>query len=521
MSEETGSSIIAVDRFIFATRDSGYKGTESAIAELVDNSLQAGARHVNINIAVQDEGLEYPLRVSVLDDGCGMDKNTLRQALRFGGSSRFNDRSGLGRYGMGLPNSSLSQARRVEVYSWLKPGSVLHSYLDVDEIAKGVMTEVPDPKPATLAAWVGKVQSPTGTLVVWTRCDRLDHRRVSTIARKLAPPLGRIFRYYLWGGVTILINGSKAEPFDPLYLHENSPEPGAQLYGKPIEYTVEARGASGAVEGTGTVVITFSELPVRTWHQLSNEEKRQLGVINGAGVSVVRAKREIDFGWFFMGSKRRENYDDWWRCEIRFDPILDEAFGITHTKQQIRPQDYLLDILSNDLENLAKALNGRVRHTHLQVRAVDRTVEVERLASEKDQLLKPLPKALSTEQEGVLDNLKKRHPSLRDVPPPEEGGALQYRIVQDSVKDTSFFTYAFKDGLLVLVVNPEHPFYKKLYKPLIENETKENRELRSQIDLLLLAAARAEAAVTHDSQREALAQFRKVWSDNVATFLLG
>ena len=443
------------------------------------------------------------------------------KVLRFGGSSRFNDHTGLGRYGMRLPDSSLSQARRVEVYSWRKLGSVLHTYLDVDEIAKGAMMEVPEPKSASLPAWAGKVQSPSGTLVVWTRCDRLDHRRVSTIARKLAPPLGRSFRYYLWDGVTIFINGTKAKPFDPLYLHEGSPEPGAQLYGKPIDYTVEARGTNGAVEGTGIVTVTFSELPVSSWHQLSNEEKRQLGVINSAGVSIVRAKREIDFGWFFMGSKRRENYDDWWRCEVRFEPILDEAFGITHTKQQIRPQDYLLEILTNDLETQAKALNGRVRQTHLQVRAVERTVEVERLASEKDQLLKPLPKATSTEQEEIIDNLKKRHPSLRDVPSPEEGGALQYRIVQDSVKDTSFFTHALKDGLLVLVLNPEHPFYKKVYKPLIENETKENRELRSQIDLLLLAAARAEAAATRDSQRETLAQFRKVWSDNVATFLLG
>ena len=132
------SSIIAIDRFILATRDSGYKGTESAVAELVDNSLQAGlARTVHINIAVQDDDSECPLRISVLDDGCGMDKRTLRQALRFGGSSRFNDRNGLGRYGMGLPNSSLSQARRVEVYSWQRPGRVLCSYLDVDEIARG------------------------------------------------------------------------------------------------------------------------------------------------------------------------------------------------------------------------------------------------------------------------------------------------------------------------------------------------------------------------------------------------
>src|SRR5438552_3803744 len=140
-----------------------------------------------------------------------------------------------------------------------------------------------------------------------------------------------------------------------------------------------------------------------------------------------------------MGGKRRENYDDWWRCEIRFDPILDEAFGITHTKQQIHPQDYLLEVLTPDLENIAKALNGRVRQTHLQVRSVDRTVEVERLASEKDSLLKPLPKSSAAEQESVLESLKKRHPSLEDVPPVDDSGPLQYRIVLDSVKDTSFF----------------------------------------------------------------------------------
>jgi hypothetical protein len=76
-----------------------------------------------------------------------------------------------------------------------------------------------------------------------------------------------------------------------------------------------------------------------------------------------------------------------------------------------------------------------------------------------------------------------------------------------------------KDGVFVVVLNPEHPFYKKISKPLIENETKENNELRSQLDLLILSAARAEAAATRESQCVALGHFRKVWNDNVATFL--
>ena len=121
-SKKEDCSIIALDKFIQATRDSGYKGTASAISELVDNSIQAGATRIAISMTATTSGDEdKAIEVSVLDNGCGMDPFTLRQALRFGGSTRFADRSGLGRYGMGLPNASLSQARRVTVYTWQSP----------------------------------------------------------------------------------------------------------------------------------------------------------------------------------------------------------------------------------------------------------------------------------------------------------------------------------------------------------------------------------------------------------------
>src|SRR5438105_366865 len=186
-------SLVAVYKFILATRDSGYQGMESAVAELVDNALQAGAQRIVVNVAADGDDDPHPLRIIVQDDGSGMDRRILRQALRFGGSTRFNDRSGLGRYGMGLLNSSLIQARRVEVYSWQRGAHPWFSFLDVDEIAEGRIAQVPDPKSSTFPNWFDKPKSPSGTLIVWTRCDRLDHRRPGTIARKLHVPLGRIF----------------------------------------------------------------------------------------------------------------------------------------------------------------------------------------------------------------------------------------------------------------------------------------------------------------------------------------
>lgn len=521
--------IIALDRFIQATRDSGYKGTASAISELIDNSLQAGARH--IAVIFREVPGDDPIEVSIVDDGCGMDPFTLRQALQFGGSTRFGDRTGLGRYGMGLPNSSLSQAGRVTVYTWqtlekshgsrarqgrvqrqVVPEQVYRSYLDVDEIARGALRYVPVPRVDKSPP--SECRGPSGTLVRWERCDRLDNRRISTLTRKLSAELGRRFRHFIWDGVEITINGTPIEPVDPLFLKPQSGDVRAELFGEEMSYEVMVN-PSDPTQGTSHVHVRFSELPVHEWHGLSNDEKRQLGISKGAGVSIIRAGREVDYGWFFMGEKRRENYDDWWRCEIQFDPTLDEAFGITHTKQQIRPLSYLQDILTPDLEKLAHALNGRVRKAHLGLKARERFEEAEKLASKQDHLLEPLPESPDKRSRALLTDLKKQHPVLRE--PTEESTTTKYVIVEAPLRETVFFSHAHDGGRLVLVLNPDHPFYRKIYKPLTESDAPQQKELRTKLELVLLAAARSEAAAGQDGAR--LAEHRLEWSNILATFL--
>ncbi|HEY1694671.1 MAG TPA: ATP-binding protein [Polyangiaceae bacterium] len=510
------ASIVAVERFIHATRDSGYKGTSSAVAELVDNALQAGATRIHIAIGREADD---SLTLSVLDNGRGMDAATLRQALRFGGSSRFDDREGLGRYGMGLPNSSLSQARHVDVFTWQERGRVLTSYLDVDEIGSGAMAQVPQPRRAHLPPACPEPPAAAGTLVVWSRCDRLDHRRASTIARKLTHFIGRVFRHYLWRNVSILVDGEPVRGIDPLFLHAKSPVRGGELFGEPIEYTVEA--PAGASAPTGTITVTFSELPVEKWHERANEEKRKLGITKGAGVSIVRAGREIDYGWFFMGDKRKENYDDWWRCEVRFEPVLDELFGITHTKQQIRPREQLHEILGDDLASTAKQLNARVRRAHLRIKARANYAESEKVASARDHLLPPLPKRPPPSTLAGLEKILAKLP-----PPPKQSAGVaesgaSYSIVESEIPDAAFFHSFRHQNRLVLVLNPVHPFYKKVYRPLSEHDHELAKSLRGQLELILLAAARAEALASKGRNQREIAKQRLAWSNAIASFLSG
>jgi hypothetical protein len=509
-------SIIALDRFIQSTRDSGYKTTASAVAELVDNSLQAEATSVDIRVCETVSGTV----VAVVDNGSGMSPETLRESLRFGGSSRFNDRSGLGRYGMGLPNASVSQARRVDVYSWQRCRAPMWTYLDVDEIAGGGLVEIPEPVSKDPPEWVAGCDQTSGTVVSWERCDRLDHRRVSTTCRKLHEVLGRVFRYFLWNGVRIRVNDVDVEPVDPLFLHAQSRTKGAALFESETEFEVY-RQPGVPESGTGKITVTFSELPVEEWQGLANDEKRRLGISNGAGVSVVRAAREVDFGWFFMGAKRRENYDDWWRCEIKFEPILDEAFGITHTKQQIRPQSYLLEVLEPHMETVARALNGRARNAHLQVKTSKSTTSAEQLAEQRDSRLRPLPARSALHRKGrALTELRRRNAALR-VPPSVAAGSLSYRIVDDAIGDACFFRPLLGEAEIVAVVNPKHGFHRKIYQPVVSGAGAVAPELAQYLQLLLLAAARAEATFTRREEQQVIERFRQEWSEILEVMLGG
>ena len=122
--------IIQLQNFIQATRDSGYTSVAQALAEIIDNSIEAGATCVNIQINKDSKDFE----IAVLDNGCAMSPKELMNALRFGGTDRFNSRKQFGRYGMGLPNSSLSQCKRLEVFTWKNRTHTYWNYLDVDEI---------------------------------------------------------------------------------------------------------------------------------------------------------------------------------------------------------------------------------------------------------------------------------------------------------------------------------------------------------------------------------------------------
>ena len=119
-----------------------------------------------------------------------------------------------------------------------------------------------------------------------------------------------------------------------------------RTYGEPMVIPVKFENL------TSDISIKFSELPVVKWSPLSNKQKREMRVTKHSGVSILRHGREIDYGWYFMGSKRRENYDDWWRCEVSFEPVLMTFWNHAY-KQMVNPTSELKALLEPHIEACA------------------------------------------------------------------------------------------------------------------------------------------------------------------------
>lgn len=518
-------TIVREDRFIEATRDSGYKSTASAISELADNAFQAGAN--NFVVHFDSEVAPYngkgkpksPVvrEVVCIDDGSGMTTDVLRNSLRFGGTTRFNDREGLGRYGMGLPNSSASQCKRVEVYSWQNNREVHFSFLDIDEIAAGNMLVVPEPKIVKIPdRYRHLVSSDSGTLIIWTKCDRLDYNgREDTLTKELPRSLGQTYRHYVAKGRSIHVNGREVKPFDPLFLMPEAEHHGASPHGAPLEYELQVPGKVGA---TSTVRVRFSLLP-EEWQakfRRDQKERRTRGIDRVKGFSVVRAGREIDAGYFRILGEHWEHA--WWSCEISFEPELDELFGVTHTKQTVKLTERVRTTIEKDLMANIRTLNVEIVKRGKKRHAID-TKEAEKIAKEQDRFLRTTTAIRDKDKETVDRELRKYGEEKATDERPvekvvEEIKDLPFIIDFESLPGAPFYRVRTFGKTVVVSVNREHTFYDKLYQPLAEIDP----TAKTAIELLIFALGKAETLAGDDGKEWYNSQ-RAEWSRILGVYL--
>lgn len=568
--------IIPARTAIQTFRDSGYKSTAAALAELIDNSIEADAKDIQIltfeeQVLLKKRRVHQIQEIAVYDDGIGMPPDVLKICLQFGNGTRLASRKGIGRFGIGLPNASVSQARRVDVYSW-QNGTTFHTYLDVDEVTDGTQRVVSLVREASLPdryleAIQGGIGS-TGSLIVWSRCDRLDLTRSKTLYDRLDNELCRIYRHFLddddsYGkrrNIRLVSHGREEScrslrANDPLYIMTPNSVPGFEdratnvMHGAVIreEFEYGDEGKRAPVEIRFTMALPETQ-------ELGGNSKVGQHYKRNTGISLVRAGREIDFGSFGFFNEQEER-ERWWGCEIRFEPVLDELFGVTNNKQSARGFSYLdpkdfkdsaedawEDQLESDprlklrfrisqifisthktlMETIKSRGSGKRGDTPKERATADKSVKIANEALQGSRVPTRSAQAGAEKTKGELQQewtreLQKSEPQLSQEQAAQLAIVKAHSVMEKefgSWPGAQFFTVETVGATSLVRYNRTHDFFTDVYEPLMD--LPDDRYFIA-VDLLVMSFARMEEELY--DRLDDIDEIRDVWGRHLKQFL--
>ena len=361
MSNENDVLLVQSGQAILSLRDSDFD-SYSAYGEVIDNSIDAGA--TEIKIFTKSNNSTYPKfeEIAFVDNGKGMDTDILHRCLQLGYSSRFNDRSGIGRFGVGMILGAVHEAKRVEVYSRVNPKNEWqYTYVDIDEMtgSNPKLKSIPRPVAKEIPEeYKSKMTYDKGTLVIWKKYDRAPDT-ADKMLKEMEFWIGRTFRYFIWDGVKIFINNSLVKAWDPLFLKPETTkfpdDPKAQEWTFPsFSWAIPDDIKSNKDQSEIKIRAALLPKEFRAYQGVGNNaDHKERYIHENEGVSIIRNKREVFFGHIPYWKPAIKEIDRWLGIEILFDAELDRAFTVKHIKRGAVPEKELKKEL---MERLGKPI---------------------------------------------------------------------------------------------------------------------------------------------------------------------
>lgn len=359
----------AASALIESLRSMGYT-LESAIADLIDNSITAGARRIWISYTHIPNSKQY--RLIVQDDGCGMPPAQLLTAMRPGSNHPLAERTSedLGRFGLGLKTASFSQCRCVTVASKAK-GEQLHALrwdlehvqrLDAWELLEGV-------EPALESEVLSLSQAlKHGTWVIWTHLDRLQDERPEHIIHRIREHLSIVFHRFIdEDGLDIRTSLSSdfstsypIQAWDP-YLRSNF-----------ATHIVSEEVLTEHCSLVGYVLPHRDRCSEAEWEQGGFGK----GWLDLQGCYLYRSRRLLMWGgWMNLGKRWRKDPDTQLaRIQIDFDNSEDLDWNINVMKSSARPplaiRKKIQEIADKARKHSRVVFTHRGRRSHNRVQSI-------------------------------------------------------------------------------------------------------------------------------------------------------
>jgi hypothetical protein len=362
-------------RLISSLRDIGYDFF-TAVADIVDNSVAAGATHVEVELRFDGSNSS----IAIADDGVGMTERSINEALRFGSQREYSDND-LGRYGLGLKTASLSQCRRVTVLSRhsSRQRRIIGRQLDLTYIEDTDRWEVIDPElRGNILHAADMLTRGPGTVVIWEELDRIfgrsdveggwAKRRLAKLAPSLEEYLGMVFHRFLEGRVAsrgplhILVNGEKVQPWNPFAPDEET----AELL--PLKWELQTPSGSDFVRLRRYV------LPPRSRFSSPEEFERLSGPLKWnrqQGLYIYRSDRMVQGGGW-SGIRTIDEHTKLARASLDFPSVLDGLFHVDVAKMRAAVPPEVRAMLEGPINELSREADTVYRSDSATHGAADR-----------------------------------------------------------------------------------------------------------------------------------------------------
>lgn len=365
--------IPSAKRLIRSLRDIGYEFVD-AVADIVDNSVEAEATVVSINLKFEGED-SY---LTIADNGTGMASKEMQEALRFGSNRAYGDSDDLGRFGLGLKTASLSQCERLTVSTRRgEERARINSYCwDLDHIEKTNRWEILkiDSEELKEEVW-NHLHETTGTVVTWERLGRLlgykypsgeyARKQAESMTESLKIHLGMVFHRFLSGEIqgkriAIYINNEKLVPWDPYSRGEKH-----TLVLDPIYIPLDFN------EGIYRVKIQPYILPPQSLYSSTKAHVNASGPgkwNKQQGLYIYRSNRIIQSGGW-SGLRTSDEHTKLIRIAVYIPSQLDELFQVNVAKKHLSlPRDLRATLLKEIQPIIQRAQEVyRAKQTHIPV----------------------------------------------------------------------------------------------------------------------------------------------------------
>jgi hypothetical protein len=533
----------------------------SAYGEVIDNSLQAEAKRISIQMfkAPPKNGYEQIEYLAFADDGIGMPKDVLHACLKLGWSSRYNDRTGIGRFGVGMVLGAIHEVKKIEVYSKEKGGQWRYTYIDLDEIEAKKLDEIPEPVTAEIPKkFLHLISDDRGTLVLWSKYDK-QKKSAPLLAKDATHWIGRTFRYFIWDGVQITLDGQEVKAHDPLYTRTEktnfpSDPKGKQFESVKFHWNVPSDDKHPKASESSEIEIKMSILPEEFRKRQGaggSAAATQRFIDENEGISILRNRREVFYGilphWSSVrsgDSKSKtwsfEEKDRFWGCEVLFNAELDSEFSVKNIKRGAEPSPALKALIKKQITPTRKTVLDEVD------RVWKDSIDAEKAAAnpagtlhagaEKVATKTVVPGSRFNSSISAMDAAKEIvEKVLHDKSADEKASAVAlFQSQPFTIKDSrwgglTFWEIHHAGGNALISYNKNHEFFSQYYSLVeaLETGTLEPttiaNQLRVLIDLLLISAAKSQALNDENADvgtvGDFIDQFNNEWGMMLANYV--